>query len=73
MRLKKNRAERNRELLDGLEAAPEAFARIGRSATELANALKLMARAAGNVSVKHTLQIEPADNRVIVIPPELLN
>ncbi len=44
MRLKKNRAERNRELLDGLAQAPEAFARVSESASRCAEAFRRVAR-----------------------------
>lgn len=44
MRLKKNRAERNREFLDGLARAPEAFARVVESARRMAKAFKRAAR-----------------------------
>lgn len=43
MRLKKNRAERNRELLDGIERAPEAFAQVAASARRLAEAFRRVA------------------------------
>ena len=73
MRLKKNRAERNRELLNGLEQAPEALHRVAGSAEDAAAAFKRLAKAAGGVSIKHILQFEPADNRVVVVRREWLN
>jgi hypothetical protein len=46
MRLKKNRAERNRELLDGIEQAPAAFARVVESAEGMAEAFRRTSQAA---------------------------
>ncbi len=46
MRLKKNRAERDRELLDGLKRAPAVFVRLTVSAERFCEALRRAARAA---------------------------
>ncbi len=45
MRLKKNRAERDRELLAGLARAPEAFAGLAESTQRMAEALLRLGRA----------------------------